>query len=144
LTLKVRFVGFDDPDMAEPLHRILIVEDDEEVRSLLELMIGLDDRFIVVGAAADGHTGVSLASELQPDAVVLDLELPGVGGLDAIALIGTRAPAARIVVFSAFPDPITLIDVLRLGANAYLDKATAWSELLPTLASLCDTSVKAG
>jgi DNA-binding NarL/FixJ family response regulator len=138
----VPFVGFDDPGVApEPHpHRIVIVEDDEEVRSLIELMIEHDERFAVVGIAADGHAGVSLASELRPDAVILDLELPGVAGLDAVGLIGMRSPESRIVVFSAFPDPITLIDVLRLGADAYLDKATAWAELLPTLASLCEAS----
>ena len=122
--------------MAAPI-RVVIVEDDEEVRSLLELMIEHDERFEVEGMAVDGHAGVAMVSERRPDAVVLDLEMPGLSGLDAIGLMGMRSPETRILVFSAFPDPITLIDVLRLGADAYLDKATAWSELLPTLASLC-------
>jgi DNA-binding NarL/FixJ family response regulator len=119
-------------------HRIVIIEDDVDVRALLEVMLDLDDRFEVVGIAADGYDGISMARERAPDAVILDLELPGIGGLDVLALIATRSPEARIVVFSAFPDPITLIDVLRLGADAYLDKATAWAELLPTVASLCE------
>ncbi|HVM51856.1 MAG TPA: response regulator transcription factor [Acidimicrobiales bacterium] len=118
-----------------------IVEDDEEIRSLLELMLEHDDRFEHVGSAADGHAGVALVGELQPDVAVLDLELPGLGGLDAIGLIGTRAPRTKIVVFSGFADPLTLIDVLRLGADAYLDKASAWSELLPTMAALCSRAV---
>jgi DNA-binding NarL/FixJ family response regulator len=126
--------------MAAP-YRIVIVEDDDEVRSLLELMIEHDDRFVVDGVAVDGHGGVSLVTELQPDAAIIDLELPSLSGLDAIGLMGIRSPRTRIVVFSAFPDPITLMDVLRLGADAYLDKATAWAELLPTLASLCEKSV---
>jgi DNA-binding NarL/FixJ family response regulator len=121
------------------LHRIAIVEDDDEVRSLLELMLDLDGRFEHVGSAVDGHAGVSLVTDEQPDAVILDLEMPGLAGLDAIGLIGLRAPNTRILVFSAFPDPITLLDVLRLGADAYLDKGTAWSELLPTLVNLCET-----
>lgn len=117
--------------------RIVIVEDDEEVRSLLELMLEHDDRFEVIGMAADGHAGVAMVAGCRPDAVILDLEMPGLSGLDAIGLIGLRQPDTKILVFSAFPDPITLIDVLRLGADAYLDKATAWSDLLPTLESLC-------
>lgn len=121
-------------------HRVVIVEDDDEVRSLLELMIEHDDRFEVGGVAVDGHAGVALVTEDEPDAVILDLELPGLSGLDAIALIGMRAPNTKILVFSAFPDPVTLMDVLRLGADAYLDKALAWSELLPTLAALCESS----
>jgi DNA-binding NarL/FixJ family response regulator len=126
-----------------PPHRIVIVEDDAEVRSLLELMIEHDERFVVDGCAVDGHAGVALVNERQPDVVILDLELPGLTGLDAIGLIGLRSPDTRILVFSAFPDPITLIDVLRLGADAYLDKATAWAELLPTLATLTTSSVEA-
>lgn len=122
--------------MTDPI-RVGIVEDDDEVRSLLELLLHHDERFVVEGMAADGHAGVAMVSERRPDAVVLDLELPGLSGLDAVGLIGMRSPETRIVVFSAFPDPITLIDVLRLGADAYLDKATAWSDLLPVLASLC-------
>lgn len=121
----------------------MIVEDDEEVRLLLEIMLELDERFELIGAATDGHAGVAMVSERQPDAVILDLDLPGLTGLDAIGLMGIRSPETRILVFSAFPDPVTLIDVLLLGADGYLDKASAWSELLPTLANLCD-SVQTG
>jgi two-component system, NarL family, nitrate/nitrite response regulator NarL len=123
-------------------HRIVIVEDDAEVRSLLELMIQHDERFVLDGSACDGHDGVSMVSASMPDAVILDLEMPGLSGLDAIGLIGLRSPSTRILVFSAFPDPVTLIDVLRLGADGYLDKASAWSELLPTLAALCEPSLQ--
>jgi DNA-binding NarL/FixJ family response regulator len=122
--------------MAAP-HRIVIIEDDSDVRSLLEVMIDLDDRFELVGTAADGHAGVAIVRDLDPDAVILDLEMPGLTGLDTLGMIGSISPRARIVVFSAFPDPITLMDVLRLGADAYLDKATAWKELLPTVVGLC-------
>ena len=66
-----------------------------------------------------------------------DLQLPGMGGLTALPLIRRRAPATRIVVFSAFPDPYTLVDVLQLGADGYLNKGTTWQELVPTLAALC-------
>jgi DNA-binding NarL/FixJ family response regulator len=123
-------------------HRIVIVEDDEDVRGLVELMLEVDDRFEVIGLAADGHAGVAMVTERTPDAVILDLELPGLSGLDAIGLMGLRSPNTRILVFSAFPDPVTLIDVLRMGADSYLDKATAWSDLLPTLSSLCESSLQ--
>lgn len=122
--------------MAAP-HRIVIIDNDTDVRDLLEVLIDLDDRFDLVGAAADGHAGVAIVRDLDPDAVILDLEMPGLTGLDTLGMIGMISPRARIVVFSAFPDPITLIDVLRLGADGYLDKATAWKELLPTVAGLC-------
>jgi DNA-binding NarL/FixJ family response regulator len=82
---------------------------------------------------------MSMVADLDPDAVVLDLDIGGSRGFDAIDLLELCSPSTHIVVFSAFPDPLTLLDVLRLGADAYLDKATAWSELLPSLAALCDS-----
>jgi DNA-binding NarL/FixJ family response regulator len=119
--------------------RLLLIEDDADVRSLLEVMIDHDDRFELAGTAADGALGVAEAERLSPDAIVLDLELRELHGLEAIPVLRERAPRARIVVFSAFPDPFTLFDVVRLGADAYVDKATTWAELLPTVAAVCES-----
>ncbi len=116
--------------------RVVIVDDDADVRSLLEVLFDVDRRFQVVGTAVDGAQGVALAEREQPDVVVLDLRLPVMDGLTAIPLLRRCAPEARIVVFSAFPDPFTLLDVLRRGADSYIDKAMAWSDLLPTIAGL--------
>jgi len=117
--------------------RVVLVDDDHDVQDLLEFMLEVDGRFQVVGRASDGAGAVALVERLRPDAVVLDLQLPGMGGLTALPLIRTRVPEARIVVFSAFPDPYTMVDVLQLGADGYLNKGATWLELVPTLASLC-------
>jgi DNA-binding NarL/FixJ family response regulator len=119
------------------VRRVVLIDDDEDVAALIEAMLDDDPRFRVVGVAGDGHEGVALANRLQPDAVVLDLELPGMDGLAALPRLRQCAPAAKIVVFSAFPDPYTLLDVLELGADAYVDKATAWAELVPALEQAC-------
>jgi DNA-binding NarL/FixJ family response regulator len=120
-------------------YRVLLVDDDEAVRDLIEMMLDIDDRFRIVGIAATGIDGVSLAARLQPDVVVLDLQMPFMDGLTAITQLRKRAPAARIVVFSAFPDTYTLVDVVSRGAHAYLDKAAAWFELVPTMIAACET-----
>src|SRR5438552_1811829 len=117
--------------------RVVVVDDDPDVQDLLEFMFEVDERFVVVGFAPDANTAVSLVERERPDAVVLDLQLPGMDGLTALPLIRRRAPEARIVVFSAFPDPFTLVDVLQLGADGYLNKTATWLELIPTLATLC-------
>jgi DNA-binding NarL/FixJ family response regulator len=121
--------------MAVPA-RVVIIDDDEDVRELLTLMFDLDDRFELVGTAADGLAGIELVGRLVPEAVVVDLDLPGVDGLAVVDHVRDLALDIRIVVFSAFPDPFTLLEVLRHGAHGYLNKATAWSELLPMLAGL--------
>ena len=125
------------PDNSVMKWRVLVVDDEPEVRALLTTLIDLDERFTVVGSASDGSQAVELAERERPDAVVLDLMMPELDGWAALPLINERLPDARIVVFSAFPDPLTLVDLLELGADAYLDKATAWRELVPVLAGLC-------
>lgn len=118
--------------------RVVVVDDDEDVVSLIEAMLDDDPRFQLVGMARDGHEGVVLAARLQPDAVVVDLELQCAEGLDSIPEVRSCVPGAKIVVFSAFPDPYTLLDVVERGADAYVDKATTWSDLMPALEELCD------
>jgi DNA-binding NarL/FixJ family response regulator len=119
-------------------HRVVIVEDDADLRGLVETLAELDGRFEVVGSAGDGEAGLEAVSSTQPDAVILDLELPKIDGIQLIGLIRETSPRTKIVVFSAFPDPFTLLDVLRMGADGYLDKAAAWAELLPTVAAVCE------
>lgn len=129
--------------MAEPVPiRVVVIDDDLDVRQLLEVLFDLDDRFEFVGSATDGPAGIDLVHGLVPDAVVVDLELPGIDGLMVIDAVRSLALDIRVIVFSAFPDPFTLFDVLGRGADGYLDKATAWSEMLPTLAGLFHGSLQ--
>ena len=115
---------------------VVLIEDEEEVRDVLKVLFDLDDRFDVVAEAGDGLTGIDLVAAHQPAVVVLDMQLPGATGAEVIQAVRERSPETRIVIFSSFPDPFTLLEVLRLGADSYLDKATAWIDLLPTIAEL--------
>jgi DNA-binding NarL/FixJ family response regulator len=117
--------------------RVLLVDDDPDMRALLEIMLAEDGRFAVVGHASDGAEAVRLAAAEQPDVVVLDLQMPGMDGLTALPLLRKRLPRARIVVVSAFPDPLTLADAMQRGVDGYIDKSRTWCELVPTLEGLC-------
>lgn len=118
--------------------RVVVVDDDEDLRTLIEVMIDQDARFRLVGAAQDGVEAVSLVARLQPDAVVLNVRLPGLDGIDALPLLRRRSPKSKIVAYSAFADPWTLAAVLQAGADSYLDVSATWSELLPTLEALLE------
>ncbi len=117
--------------------KVVLADDDPDLRGLVELMLKADGRFRVVGQAGDGAAAVRLAESEHPDVVVLDLQMPLMDGLTALPLLRERLPDARIVVLSTFPDPFTLVDAVRQGADGYIDKDRAWSELIPTLAGLC-------
>lgn len=122
---------------AQDTLRVLLVDDDPVTRSLLELMLDKDGRFGVVAHASDGAEAVRLAKQERPDVVILDLQMPGMDGLTALPLLRRCLPEARIVVMSAFPDPLTLADAMGQGVDGYIDKGRSGCELLPTLVGLC-------
>ncbi|MEN3272918.1 MAG: hypothetical protein V7636_1679 [Actinomycetota bacterium] len=124
--------------MEDTRHSIVVIDDDPDVRALIEMLFEVDERFDVLACVGEGRTGVDVVQRLQPDAVVVDLELPDVDGMTVIADLRAALPHARIVALSAFADPLTLLDALRCGADGYLDKASAWAELVPTVAGLFD------
>jgi DNA-binding NarL/FixJ family response regulator len=133
-----------DAPGARDKQTVVLVEDDIEVRDLIAILFEMDGRFEVVAEAGDGASGLEAVQLHRPTAVVLDLQLPVLPGTAAIAAMRMASPHTRIVVFSAFPDPFTLLDVLQHGADSYLDKATAWEELVPVVAHLCELSEQLG
>jgi two-component system nitrate/nitrite response regulator NarL len=104
---------------------------------LVETLIGLHGGYRLVGSTQHAAQGIVLAEVLEPHVILLDLHLPGMDGLEALPHL-RRASRAAIVVFSSFPDPYTLFSVLRRGADAYVDKAMAWAELLPAMDAVCE------
>jgi DNA-binding NarL/FixJ family response regulator len=101
---------------------VLIVDDHASLRDLFSVCLSLEDDFEVVGLAADGQEAVELAGRLQPDAIILDWELPVMSGLQALPEISRAAPRASVVVFSATGDPATAALALSRGATRYLVK----------------------
>jgi two-component system response regulator PrrA len=121
--------------------RIVVVDDDVDVRDLLTVMIELDARFELAGVAENGADAIEVVRHTVPDAVIVDLDLPELDGFGVIDAVVALALDIRVVVFSAFPDPFTLVDVLAHGADGYVDKAMAWSDLLPAVAALFHDAV---
>lgn len=101
--------------------RVLIVDDTKAIRDLLAIVAeqaGLD----VCGTAGDGRDGVELAREYQPDAVVLDQQMPVLDGVSALPLIVEAAPRATVVMFSSSDEPGLIDAALSRGAAAYFRK----------------------
>jgi DNA-binding NarL/FixJ family response regulator len=112
--------------------RILVVDDHQMLREALVGMLELSG-FEVVGAVPDGADATSLAAELLPDVVLMDLSMPVLNGLDATRLLREVAPATAIVVFSAFDGAELKRQAFAAGAVAYLPKGCSAERLRATV-----------
>jgi DNA-binding NarL/FixJ family response regulator len=108
---------------------VLVVDDHPIVRQGLVGVLGDEPDLEVVGAAASAEEALALAPRLRPDVALLDLELPGMSGVEAIARLGDVAPATRVIVFTAYDTDERVFGALRAGAKAYLLKGAAAEEI---------------
>ena len=109
--------------------RILIADDHPVVRDGLAAMLGTQPDFEVVAVAANGRETVRLAAELRPDVVLLDLEMPELDGVEALARLRAASPAVRALVFTAFDTDERILSAVRAGAQGYLLKGAPRDEL---------------
>lgn len=123
----------DRPSLARRLQRprLVIADDDAVVRSALSGQLGYD--FDVLGAACDAQEAIALTTEHQPDVVVLDVEMPGGGGLRATREIQSAAPTTAIVALSADESHERVLEMLKAGAMSYVRKGSPGDELVATL-----------
>jgi len=109
--------------------RVVIADDHQLVRagiaSLLKDIPGIE----VVGEASDGQQAVTLASELRPDVLFLDVAMPGMSGLEALAVINETEPAVRVVILSMHDSEEHVLRALKLGAVGFMLKDAAPEEL---------------
>ncbi|QUQ62851.1 response regulator [Kutzneria sp. CA-103260] len=107
--------------MAE-LIKVLVVDDHPVVRQGLRTFLDLQDDITVVGEAADGQSCVDAADALRPDVVLLDLKMPGSGGVEALHGLRAAGNPARVLVITSFTDPVAVLPAVRAGAAGYVYK----------------------
>ena len=109
--------------------RVMVVDDHPIVRQGLVSVLGDEDDLEVVGEARTGREAVALASRLQPDVVLLDLEMPDLDGVEAIPqLLGAR-PGLAVLVFTAYDTDERVLGAVRAGARGYLLKGASADEI---------------
>lgn len=118
--------------MTDPI-RLLIADDHEVVRAGLRLLLEDEADFVVVGEAADGAEAVRLTGELRPQVVLMDLRMPGLGGLEALEQIHAHWPETAVVILTTYNEDELMTRGLRAGARGYLLKDTKRQTLFDTL-----------
>jgi DNA-binding NarL/FixJ family response regulator len=102
--------------------RVVIADDAGDIRMLVRMELTLDERFDVVGEAADGVETLAVLDETRPDALLLDLAMPHMDGLEVLEHLNSRPSPPPVVVFSGFANQAMVDRALALGAAAYIDK----------------------
>lgn len=116
--------------MSQDHIRIILADDHAVVRSGLRRLLEQNPEMQVVAEAESGEQAYQLYAELLPDVVVIDISMPGMGGLEAIRRILGRNPAARIVVFSMHENAAFAFQALNLGAKGYVAKSGMAEDLI--------------
>ena len=125
--------------MAVPF-RILVAEDTESFLDTIAIVLENDARFEVAGRARNGRVAVELAERVAPDAVVMDIEMPVLDGVEATRLLKAAAPELPIVAISGHDYEERVLEIRRAGADDYVRKARLADELPRVLAGLLSAS----
>jgi two-component system invasion response regulator UvrY len=116
--------------------RVLLVDDHVVVRTGFRLLLQSQADIAVVAEAHSGESAYQLYGEVSPDVVVMDLGMPGMGGLEALRRIRARDAAARMLALSAHDDPMHARRALREGALGFLSKRSAPEALITAIAAV--------
>jgi two-component system response regulator DesR len=115
--------------MTERWVRVLLADDQSMVREALATLLGLEDDIEVVAQVARGDEVVDAVCEHRPDVALLDIEMPGMSGIDAAAALRTAAPGVKVVIVTTFGRPGYLRRAMESGADAFLVKDAPAAQL---------------
>jgi len=123
--------------MEQPEIRVLLVDHQEMVRCGLQRLLNDMPGVHVVGEASSGEEAVQLSRRLQPDVVLMDVQIPGIGSLEATRRISRGGAEIRIVVVASLVDDLFPIRLLDAGASGYLSKNCGIEEISEAIAVVC-------
>jgi DNA-binding NarL/FixJ family response regulator len=109
-------------DTADVPLRIIVADDQASVREGLVLLLGMLSDIDVIAAAANGEEALALVAQHQPDAILLDLHMPVLDGIDTTARLTAQHPDVAIVILTTYSDDTSVLAALRAGARSYLTK----------------------
>ena len=112
---------------------VAIVEDSEQVRTTLERVINRAEGFRCVGTHANGESAVETLPQEQPDVVLMDINLPGINGVECVRRLKPLLPNTQVIMLTVYEDTENIFNALAAGATGYLLKRTPRAELLEAI-----------
>ena len=113
--------------------RVLLCDDHAIIRAGLRLILEQEEEFEIVGEAENGEESIRRAARLHPDLVIMDISMPGMGGLEATPRVLEVAPEARVLILTVHDDEAYFFQALQAGAAGYVLKGASRSELLAAI-----------
>ena len=118
--------------------KLLIYEDNSRLRQSLELLLGEGSGFEVVGAFADCDLVTEQVLSLEPELIVMDIDMPGIGGIEGVKKIKTGYPDVKVIMHTVFDDDNRIFESICAGADGYLLKNTSPLKLIQSLLDLSE------
>ena len=113
--------------------RILVVDDNADIRVLVTFVLSRDPTFVLVEEAENGESALAFVRQHRPDVVVMDLLMPSVGGLEATRQIKHESPGTKVLVLTSLNDDQTISAAFVNGADFFLDKRDIATRLVPAI-----------
>ncbi len=120
--------------MALPFRkRVLIVEDDQEIRNSFSLIVNSSQKFMVIGSYGSCEEAIDNLNKDKPEIILMDIELPGINGIQGAKLIREKHPHCDVVMVTVYEDSELVFEALKAGASGYITKSANYMELLAAL-----------
>ena len=118
--------------------KILIFEDDEDMREGLAWLIINQVKFELSGAYPDANNILNLIRQFEPDVVLMDIQMPGTSGIDALKIIKVIKPNTHVIILTTFEDEDNIFDAISYGASGYLLKINVTTEIVKAIDEVLD------
>lgn len=113
--------------------RVVLVEDDQEIRNSFSLIVNSSPKFTVVEGYGSGEEAISNLNRDKPEIILMDIELPGMNGIQTTRTIKDKMPTAEIIMVTVYEDSDLVFEALKAGASGYITKSANYMELLSAL-----------
>lgn len=124
--------------------RVVMADDHTLLRRTLANYLEQSDQFVVMAEAGDGDSALAQTLAIQPDVLILDLNMPGKGGLEILPIVRAKAPNVKILVLTGRDDDLYIMRALRSGAHGYLLKSTDEQKLVEAIRKILDGEIVMG